>query len=140
MWAGQIYKARPGLFPNDRLPQTLSRSSKPYQVHCARNLAILHEPTPNVPGPRVLSAQQCDPEINSNDVPINPVSIWVEGVAESVSAVDALAVFFPYRAQCRQRQFRNEHQGATDGIRNDRSVDCRIAWRSTPGDITFNAV
>ena len=73
--------------------------SQPDPVERAWDLAVLHEPAPDVAGTHVLRAQQNDARVDSDHVCIRPTGIRIEGVYETILSVDRAAPAFMHRAQ-----------------------------------------
>ena len=104
------------------------------------DLTILHEPAPDVSRAHVFGAQEDDAGVDADDVGVGPGGLGVEGVDEAVLAVDFWAVPGVHRFKSASGEFGGEHQGATGRGGDDGAVDVRVAWWTTPGEITFRAV
>ena len=63
-------------------------------LHRQWNLAIPHEPTPDVASVHVFRAQENDAGVDSDNVCVDPTRLRIEGVDEAVLAVDLRAVLF----------------------------------------------
>ena len=79
-------------------------------VQGAGNFAVLHEPAPDVAGEHVLGAEEDDTGVDADHVGINPVRFRIEGVDETVFAVNPRSPALVHCAQGRRGEFRGEHQ------------------------------
>src|ERR1051326_87684 len=84
--------------------------SYPNTIQRQRHFAILHEPAPDVAGAHVFGAEKNDADVDADDVCIDPAGFGIEGVDETVPAIDLLAILLSHRAHRRGGEFRSEHQ------------------------------
>lgn len=123
----------------------LSHLSPPVEVksdepHRSRNLAVAHEPLPDVFCARIFCAEQCDAEVYADYVRVRPAVCRVESINESVLAINALAKLLAHVFESRERDFRREHQGASCGARHNSAVNRRVARRPAPSHVASRAV
>ena len=65
---------------------------KPDPLHRQGDLAVEHEPAPDVAGAHVFGAQKDDAGVDSDDVGVDPAGFGIEGVDEAVLAINLCAV------------------------------------------------
>lgn len=71
-------------------------------LHRKRDLGVLHEPAPDVPGAHVFGAQEDDAGVDSDHVSIDPARFGIERVYEAILPVNLCAVLLihgPQRAR-----------------------------------------
>src|ERR1043165_6545692 len=103
----------------DRAHHNVSRIlQQPNSRQRERYLAVLHEPTPDVAGTHVFGAEKNDAGVDTDDVSVDPTGFGVDGVNESVCAVDLLAVLLSHRAQRggRERSTARRSTANTDSL------------------------
>src|SRR5262245_13098562 len=111
-----------------------------YAVFGFANFGVSHEPAPDVSAAQVLGAEQGDADVNADHVGIDPAGGRVEGVGETISAVNLLSEFLFHLAQGGQRDFRREHQRSARGAGHDRPVNRPLSRRPAPGVIAMLCV
>ena len=82
---------------------------KPDAIHGERDLAVFHEPAPDVAGAGVFGAEEDDADVDADHVGIDPAGLGVEGVDEAVLAVDLFAVLVVHGLQSSGGEFGCEH-------------------------------
>ena len=79
-------------------------------MHRQRDLAVAHEPAPDVFGAHVFGAEEDDTDVDADDVGVGPAGLWVEGVDEAVFTVDLGAVLVEHRPEGTRGELGREHQ------------------------------
>ena len=68
-------------------------------MHGQGDLAVLHEPAPDVARAHVFGAQEDDAGVDSDHVGVDPAGFGVEGVDEAILAVNLCSVFLIHGPQ-----------------------------------------
>jgi hypothetical protein len=118
----------------------LSAKSQSDPIERARDLAVLHEPAPNISAAHVLRAQQNDSRVNADYVRIDPIGLRIEGVDKAILPIDPRAILLVHRPQRRLSELRREHQRTTRRRRYDGAIDIGIAWWPAPRQVTLRTV
>src|SRR5258705_11601402 len=72
---------------------------EPDSLHRLRNLAVLHKPAPNVPGPHIVRAQENYACVYTDYVAIKPSGLWIKGIDKSILTIDPATKLSVHRAK-----------------------------------------
>src|SRR5205085_7182725 len=106
-------------------------------LHRGGNFGVLHEPAPHATRAQVFRAEEGDPEIDADDIRVDPPVGRMERVGETVSSIDPVAETPPHLAHRGEGQVRREHQRAGGRTGNDAPVDGFVTRRPAPRDVAL---
>ena len=113
----------------------MRRKSRPFEAAPHDGIALHGFPHHLIP--RVGCHERSDPDIDPDDIGIDPAGVWVPSVDESVAFPDLVAVIASLGVKSAQAFGGQEGQGTRRGAWDDGSIEWTAVGRATPTDIAF---